>query len=912
MDRAVRHEYRVPHPTMGAGMLGLERFRPRRHADDPDKVLELRIHGIKNTPPAEMLEREVDDITRDRGDDLGGFWRERASAAPDGVRREAYSWGALARSDGGALAGIGQLVVHVGWFLLLPFGLVNVAYWTRRIPDQGDPHVWEGGHGSGYVRAFGLGLTLLYVMALGTVSIELVGVQCYRASGLCAGLPEQFAALVGIPRATRLAIFAAVPLASVLVLYLLSARARARYEASVALMTAAQTSGLSWPVLATRGFWSRSRVTGGIERLHVAATAFLLAAMLAWDQLFSNFPQCDTPERFFSPDCLSTGPLASKPWTTACLVVAALGLSLVVLLVVPGTPGRGLLARRRSSLWMLVGSLVVLLGTAVATSIAGREIAAVSSPFLGLVSTPGNLIGILLVLAIAALGWRRGVPPVLTATLVGIVIAVPFSRYFLVDVFPFGAEEPWVYVAAAGVAIAVQFAVTVVPRHTHRRPLEGWSGAGPGVVLLLALGIAMALSTVLVVGIAAWLSRPNASGIPSPALEVPGVWADFALWFLVIVVLFVVGVAVVFARHLVGYPGMTTPTVDEIPGYERYALASYSSGGPARIPVVEPPPPRVLVARRTAGILHRAEPVLGTLAAFFGVALALTAAPDLKKIFAGGLGAAVNSIVEQAPDVALVVLAAIAAAAFTAVAANALTTKERPIGLLWDLICFLPRAGHPFGPPCYSERVVPEVNRRIREWMSPAGSSPKRYVILSAHSLGAVLATACIFALRGQGDVPMDRVGLITYGVQLRPYFGRFFPELFGAEVMGTRPCAGPSLTASDPWLAQVREDEQAPAARPRTDSLADILRSGGSDPAWVNLWRRTDFLGFPAASYREGNGVDRGASELDLRTYLPTIATHGHYPLTPQYQAALCEVLRRLSVAASPKVPRGRPGRER
>ena len=893
-------------------MLGLERFRPRVHARDPETVLELRIHGIKNTPPAEMLERELDSIARDRGDDLGGFWRERASAAPEGVRREAYSWGALARSDGGAVAGIGQLIVHVGWFLLLPFGLVNVAYWTRRIPEQSDQQAWSGGPGSGYVRAFGLGVTLLYVMALGTVSIELVGVQCYRASGLCAGLPDQLAALADIPRATRLAIFSVVPLAGVLVLYLLSARARARYEASVALMTAASTSGLSWPVLATRTFWSRSRVTGGIEKLHVAASAFLLAAMLAWDQLFSPFPQCDSPELFLSPDCLATGPLAANLWTTALLAVAALGLGLVILLVVPGTPGRGLLVRRRSSLSMLVASLLVLVGTAVATSVAGRELEAVSSPFLGLVSTPGNLIGILLVLAIAALGWRRGVAPAVTATLVGLVIAVPFSRYFLADIFPLGAEEPWLYVAAAGVAIGAQLAVVIFPRRARRRPLEGWSGAGPGVVLLLALGIAMALSTVLVVGVAAWLSRPHASGIPSPTLEVPHAWADFALWFLVIVVLFAVGVATVLARHLVGYPGVTTPAVDEIAGYERYAVASYSERGPARIPVTQPPPPRVLVARRTAGILHRAEPVLGALAAYFGVALALTAAPDLKRIFSGGPGAAVNSIVEQAPNVALAVLAAIAAAAFAAVAANALTSKERPLGLLWDLICFLPRAGHPFGPPCYSERVVPEVNRRIREWMSPAGGTPLRHVILSAHSLGAVLATACIFALRGQGDVPMDRVGLITYGVQLRPYFGRFFPELFGAEVMGTRPCAGPSLTASDPWIAQVREDEQAPAVRPRTDSLVDILRSGRSAPAWVNLWRRTDFLGFPAVSYREGNGVDRGASELDLRTYLPTIATHGHYPLTPQYQAALREVRRRLGVGSSPKVPRGRPGRER
>lgn len=289
-----------------------------------------------------------------------------------------------------------------------------------------------------------------------------------------------------------------------------------------------------------------------------------------------------------------------------------------------------------------------------------------------------------------------------------------------------------------------------------------------------------------------------------------------------------------------------------------------------------------------------------------GVALAVTAAPDLKRVFVQGPGAAVNWIVEEAPAAALAIIAAGAAAAFAAIAANALTTKERPLGLLWDLICFLPRAGHPFGPPCYSERVVPELTQRIWAWQQAPGAGDPRSVVLSAHSLGAVLATSCLFALRGQG-VWTERIGLITYGIQLRPYFGRFFPELFGPEVLGAEPCRPPSLWARDPWFAQVCADEKVHPAEPRENSLVDVLSHGPNGvrarPAWISLWRRTDFLGFPATSYRAtGNPIDRGASELDVRTYLPTIATHSHYPLAPQYDAALAELLHRID-GSSPEV---------
>lgn len=119
-------------------------------------------------------------------------------------------------------------------------------------------------------------------------------------------------------------------------------------------------------------------------------------------------------------------------------------------------------------------------------------------------------------------------------------------------------------------------------------------------------------------------------------------------------------------------------------------------------------------------------------------------------------------------------------------------------------------------------RVVPELNSRVRDWLEPEGTPrAQRRVVLSAHSLGAVLAGSTIVArvartaagrslagapLRAADSAP--RIGLVTYGTQLRAYFGRFFPELLGPEVLGTRPCLAPRLFGGDPWLRQILSDD--------------------------------------------------------------------------------------------------------
>ncbi|MBD5787253.1 hypothetical protein IF650_13830, partial [Cellulosimicrobium terreum] len=80
----------------------------------------------------------------------------------------------------------------------------------------------------------------------------------------------------------------------------------------------------------------------------------------------------------------------------------------------------------------------------------------------------------------------------------------------------------------------------------------------------------------------------------------------------------------------------------------------------------------------------------------------------------------------------------------------------------------------------------------------------------------------------------------------------------------------------------------------PAAPTLVRLLRRGGRQPAWVNLWRRTDYLGFPVVSYSV-NPVDRGADEVDRGAYLFTVASHSTYFRSWAYHLALDTVLGRL-----------------
>ncbi|WP_328883503.1 hypothetical protein [Streptomyces sp. NBC_00299] len=194
-------------------------------------------------------------------------------------------------------------------------------------------------------------------------------------------------------------------------------------------------------------------------------------------------------------------------------------------------------------------------------------------------------------------------------------------------------------------------------------------------------------------------------------------------------------------------------------------------------------------------------------------------------------------------------------------------SARRTIGILWDVGTFWPRAAHPFAPPCYAERAVPDLTWRMATWTRAENG---RRLVISGHSQGSVLAAAAVWQL-----TPADRkrVALLTYGSPLERLYGRWFPAHFGSAALA---------------------------------SLHAEL------DCWRNLYRVTDPIGgpvrLPGSCTPE---VDRAALKDPLaygRTAehpLPApILGHGDYQADP----AFAEERERLLARLKPEVPAQRP----
>ncbi|PAX85878.1 hypothetical protein CLM82_30470, partial [Streptomyces albidoflavus] len=191
---------------------------------------------------------------------------------------------------------------------------------------------------------------------------------------------------------------------------------------------------------------------------------------------------------------------------------------------------------------------------------------------------------------------------------------------------------------------------------------------------------------------------------------------------------------------------------------------------------------------------------------------------------------------------------------------------RRTIGILWDVGTFWPRAAHPFAPPCYAERSVPDLTWRIASWTRETGGR----VVLSGHSQGSVLAAAAAWQLRPSAR---RRVALLTYGSPLERLYGRWFPAHFGPVALTTL---------------------------------------HGEVDCWRNLWRHTDPIGGPVRVGTEGRPeVDRPPLADPLahgRTAahpLPApILGHSDYQADPAFAEERARLLARLEepAAALPK----------
>ncbi|WP_046729376.1 hypothetical protein [Streptomyces humi] len=191
---------------------------------------------------------------------------------------------------------------------------------------------------------------------------------------------------------------------------------------------------------------------------------------------------------------------------------------------------------------------------------------------------------------------------------------------------------------------------------------------------------------------------------------------------------------------------------------------------------------------------------------------------------------------------------------------------RRTIGILWDVGTFWPRAAHPFAPPCYAERAVPDLTWRMDTWTRRTGGR----LVLSGHSQGSVLAAAAAWQLT---PPVRARVALLTYGSPLERLYGRWFPAHFGPAQL---------------------------------DALhRDVA-------CWRNLYRPTDPIGGPVR-IADGDGPE--VDHPPLKDPLAYGRTPGHPLPAPilghsDYQAdpAFAEERERLLARLRPDLPGPRP----
>jgi hypothetical protein len=98
--------------------------------------------------------------------------------------------------------------------------------------------------------------------------------------------------------------------------------------------------------------------------------------------------------------------------------------------------------------------------------------------------------------------------------------------------------------------------------------------------------------------------------------------------------------------------------------------------------------------------------------------------------------------------------------------------RRRQIAVLWDVATFWPRSYHPLSPPCYAERAVPDLQRRLW-WLHD--NDERASAVLVAHSQGTMLAIA---ALVQQDRWPAEggHASLITFGSPAGKLYAWAFP----------------------------------------------------------------------------------------------------------------------------------------
>ncbi|SCF09307.1 hypothetical protein GA0070607_5452 [Micromonospora coriariae] len=349
----------------------------------------------------------------------------------------------------------------------------------------------------------------------------------------------------------------------------------------------------------------------------------------------------------------------------------------------------------------------------------------------------------------------------------------------------YGALVAWLF--ASQTALLVVLAALVIWRRGGPPGASPLRALGAPAFVTVGAGLAVAFSAELVYRVSDLLDRDGQTAdrlATSPPLAYK--WAIFGFFIAVLTALLVGGVVTVLTRNerrraaaaivAADFPNAPPEAAERLSQVEQAV---------ARARFTERLPPLTVVYAGLAA-LGLAASVLGLLQLYPGDVIQryLRVPADMVN-FLIGMGSYA---------IAAIVLGLVIGGIF----AYRTAQFRRYVGVLWDLGTFWPRAAHPFAPPCYAERAVPELTRRIT-YLVDQGEA----VLLAGHSHGSVLLAATVLQLPPRVT---GRVALLTYGTPLQRLYSQLFPAYVDDEV-----------------LREIGE------------------RVGWR---WVNLWRETDPIG--------------------------------------------------------------------
>lgn len=770
-------------------------------AQSSGAALELLVHGVGGTTPQEMLgDPRTTRITGDataavyrRTEDVGA--EQHPERHRDGPVAEAYCWSNLTSGKG----------ARALWLLLLPFMVVNLAHWMRPTADASHRAVRLYGL---LVRMVALSLTVLLTAAACEVALDLVAWQC-AGTPECAGQRSWLGFLSTrqdgwfSQPGRRLAVAALVPAALVGLLWYLSNRTWSAYESQRPLPWGEPDSAASG-VDADEATDAVTR--SGARQVRQVRPALGRPGFWYGRRLVARLRAAHTAAGFLTVAATVCGSAVRYDRSSDSPVPAVAGILLEAGLVLCGLVAVAVVCHRGRSERRLDNRI----DRAVTTFLPGAALT-------------------LLLCAVAYAGWSR--PGwVSTGTLPG---EAAFRTLVL----------------GQGLLVVV---LAVVALSLYRRAPEPRTilhGLGGPAVAMLACALGGVMTAGVAQRVADWLDGPGTPGMGAGAdIAGPPVLLSWQASVIPVLLLLLLPPVIWLAVRTVRRARLLGPAIE----------AEYEEKHP------EPGRTRRIARTRAAAALTDSAPgILGLLSAATlllgtGAVAGSWLTGEVPGLATDGAGPFVESLAETAQSTGswltgfgVILFVTWGRRAYRDVSAR------RTIGILWDVGTFWPRAAHPFAPPCYAERAVPDLSSRMCAWTA----TTRGRLVISGHSQGSVLAAAAVWQLP---DPARRRVALLTYGSPIERLYGRWFPAYFG---------------------------------RVPLEGLQQSVH------CWRNLWRATDPIGGPVR-IDEGRGheVDRGPLKDPLvygRTTehpLPEpVLGHSDYQADPAFAVERAALLERL-----------------